>query len=394
MEYSRNYVSIGAQFQPHDRNELTDEELATKISGTKTNTSPSEYVPRTTTGTRTPGGSPTLTPVSQRRHVSFVQMAKSEEEQLFSGKEEIREKLKDLVDEKIEYFQCSIEGKKFNEIKIIAEGKDPLSDEFMKLLPEDSVCYFVLRLSFSETGYGLITKYVFIEWIGGKIKPLTKAKLTTIKPSVTFFINQITKMSLEVQITSLQEIQKTSILEKLTGTKRRGSEMVIVSKQDKFKNLGKDKIELKFEDKEKIESLIEKITQEDEKMKWVVMGYINDSADTLEVKFTGEGLIDEMKSFCKKDNVLFFFFKYRYARSYHKDFDHLHKNYFGLFHWTGKEISLLEKGLAGHHWNTYSKLVNRKLDKLQHSIQGTHYQADDTKDITDERIISALRLYD
>ena len=240
----------------------------------------------------------------------------------------------------------------------------------------------------------MMTKFVFIEWIGNKLKPLAKAKYTGIKASVAYFINSKTKMNLEIQTSSIKDLEKTSILAKITGSRRRGSEMILSTKQDKYKNLGKEKIELKFEDKEKIENLVEKITGEDEKLKWFSMGYKNDSADLIEIKSSGEGLIDEMKLQCKKDNVVFFFFKYRYARSYHKDFDHLHKNYFGFFHWTGKEISLLEKGLSSHHWNSYTKLITRKLDKLQHSIQGTHYHTDEEKDITDERFISALRLYD
>eukprot|EP01080_Neovahlkampfia_damariscottae_P005443 gene5443-9256_t len=400
MEYSRKYVSIGAQFQPHDISELTDDELASKISGTNVNSGKQvEYVPRTVTPfkSRTPNGSPTLgnSGFVRKKAGSFIQIAKSEEEQEFSGKEEIKNKLKELTDDKIQYFQLGISGKKYNEISIISEGTEgALEEDFLKLLPEESVCYFVLKFSFSETGYGMMTKYVFIDWIGSKLKPLAKAKFTGIKPSVSYFINSITKMNLEIQTSSIKDLEKESVLAKITGSRRRGSEMVLAVKQDKYKNLGKDKIELKFENKEKIESLVEKITQEDEKMKWCVMGYKGDSADTIEVKGSGEGLIDEMKNLCKKDNVLFFFFKYRYARSYHKDFDHLHKNYFGFFHWTGKEISLLEKGLSSHHWNSYTKLVTRKLDKLQHSIQGSHYHADDVKDITDERFVSALRLYD
>ena len=55
MEYSRKYVSIGAQFQPFDRNELTDDELASKISGTNINSGKKiEYVPLQRTVVKTP----------------------------------------------------------------------------------------------------------------------------------------------------------------------------------------------------------------------------------------------------------------------------------------------------------------------------------------------------
>jgi hypothetical protein len=389
IEYARTYVSIGGQYQPITVDEITDDELVQKITGAKVNSNTVTDKKETT-----PFVPVKKDPNFNATKNSFPDMVKANLNVEWTGKDEIKSKLDDLVKGTIGWAKFNVEGKSHNEIKCIASGKESLSDEMKKELTKDTVSYFLISIAFSEGGYGMATKYAFIEWIGLGIKPIQKSKATVVKPAVFAFVDSVLKMSADFQESNVDNITRNFIIEKITGTRIRGTEMQIEKKSERFASLGKDKSEVKFENIDAVYKSLEQIVNDSTGINWVLVGYKEGTIDILEYQASGKGGILEFKELLKPDRISCIVYKLKHAKSYQKDFEHLYKYYYGLCHWTGPNITVLEKALASHHWNVFERTIMTKLDKLGYNIQGTHYQTDNMNEVNDDRLRGALRLYD
>jgi hypothetical protein len=158
--------------------------------------------------------------------------------------------------------------------------------------------------------------------------------------------------------------------------------------------LGKQKTELKYKNKDEISNLIKKLTDENDKMNWFAVSYTSDSFDTLEVYNQGENGIEEFKKILIEDKMIFIVFSLKWSRNYVKDIENLSKTFFGMVQWNGKKISVLEKALNSHHFNDFSSFIKSKMDTINYNISGGHLHTDDIEEITYDRLIKVMCLYD
>lgn len=189
-EYARNYISVGGQYQPEELDELTDNEIISKITG--------QYSRVISGGERrevkmtpqerweaTKQIGPNIVIKDKNQFTGKLQLIE------FTGKEEIKNALKELVSQKIDYIKLGISGSKYTDITIEEKGgKDLLSEEWRKKhLDLTSWSIFVIALETKDSGYGILRKYLFIQWIGNNVKPLIKSKVGVVKPSLFKFID-------------------------------------------------------------------------------------------------------------------------------------------------------------------------------------------------------------
>jgi len=249
-------------------------------------------------------------------------------------------------------------------------------------------------VSTSEKGYGMVKKFIFLIWVGGKIKPLSRFKCQISKPAVFKFTDDILHFSAEFQANSSELFTYDIVFEKLTGSKVRGKEIEIKKKDEKFNNLGKQKTELKYKDKDEISNLIIKLTNDDDKLNWFSVSYSKESFDILEVQNSGENGMDEYKKILKDDEMTFIVFSLKWSRNYVKEIENLSKTYFGMIQWNGKKIAVIEKALNSHHFNEFSHFIKSKMDSNNYNISGGHLFTDEHDEINYDSLVKVMNLFD
>jgi len=140
--------------------------------------------------------------------------------------------------------------------------------------------------------------------------------------------------------------------------------------------------------------MVERLTNEEDKLNWFSVTYVKDSVDCLELNKSGEDGIEELKKICDDDSMIFFVFSLKWSRNYVKELESFAKTFYGMIQWNGKNISVLEKGLNSHHFKDFQNFVKKKMDKSNYNLSGSHLFADTIDDINYERLIKVMCLYD
>lgn len=170
--------------------------------------------------------------------------------------------------------------------------------------------------------------------------------------------------------------------------------MKIQETDEKYKILGKKQTKLSYYQLDKIKQAITDLCDENNDTNWILISYVQDKIDVLELKKTGTKGCDEFKKYLKNDSIQFIVHRVKHAYGYQSDFEHMYKNYWGLLYWLGKDVTILAKGLSAYHWNDFSKMVINHFESLKRNIQGTHFQTSDINDINTERLKKEMRLFD
>jgi hypothetical protein len=424
-EFARGNISLGGEYQPQTLDELTDEKLVAKITGGKSEQGeavPAEKVEANSRFDRVQLIQPKAPEIKKD---ALYDAAQKEVE--FSGKEEIKNALLELVDpnNNLDFVKFEVGGKTFRDITYIDKGTGSLTDEWRQQhLNPTGIYIFVLSISTSEGGYGMVKKYVFIQWIGAQVKHINKSRANEVRFSLYKYVDSVLHMSGELQSCQLPEVvTRIKVLEKVSGTRVRGKEMQLEKRDDKFTGLGKDKmVDPKFANEEDIDRALEEIVerapkddaeqqdeeqpeeQEDdnkERIRWFGVKYQDNSIDVLVLDKKGKGDIEEFKQELKPDGVYFIVFKIYHAFGYAKDLiyltyklENILKPYYGILQWQGNKISLLEKSLSSHAFNWFQNRIKKKMDKLKISLQGSAYHAEYLDEVLEERIKKIMRLYD
>jgi hypothetical protein len=316
----------------------------------------------------------------------------------WNGKDEMKKKCDELLNSEndIKWFKFNIEGKDWTDIKYVCDGTDStITKEWKESnLDPNLVSYIIMSTSTSEGGYGVVRKFIFLIWVGGKIKPLSRVKCQITKPAVFKFTDDILHFAAEFQATSSELFTHEIVYEKLTGSKVRGKEMEVKQKQEKFKDLGKQKTELSYTNPDKIYEMLEKLVNEDEKLNWFSVTYEKNTIDKIEHHSNGEGGLEEFKNILKDDDMIFIVFSLKWSRNYVKDLEGLAKTFYGMVQWNGKNISVLEKALNSHHFNDFSYFIKKKMDQNNYNISGGHLHTDDINEINYEKLIKVMNLFD
>lgn len=441
-EFTRKQISVGGEYQPESSESLSDEDLLSKITGTKNDNAGDALEEkiqqqRTFERERIVQVQPTIEVKDAKQYIGEYKDIE------FNGKEEIKQALANLAEKcrneqhdkalenaSVNYIKMKLTGKELRDVVIEESGDNGLTDEWRERHLSPNECLlFVFGLFTSEGGYGMMTKFVFVQWIGHDVKHLLKAKASEIRQSIYNFIHKELYMSGEIQgCTKPEHVTLKLVMEKITGSNVRGSEMKLEKKDKKFQGLGKEKkSKLSVKDQDKLMHLVEDMIlqdylekkdekkDEDEeneewknhkrisegKLDWILMSYVKDSIDEIEVTAYGEGDVHNFKSYLKPNSVNFAIIRVFHAQGYAKDISmltdnriNLAKPYFTLIYWKGENVQVLEKALTSHHFNSFHKLMTQKFMRMKSSLQGSTYQAEHEHELDMDRIKKLMRLYD
>ncbi len=153
---------------------------------------------------------------------------------------------------------------------------------------------------------------------------------------------------------------------------------------------------------------------------WIVFGYVPQSIDVIQViasgpetaglnpraarngdhSYPGAGssaASENEFAFARHlpaDAVRFIVHRIRHAKGYQRDFESMHRTYYGLVQWVGNKVELMEKALTAHHFNEFEGLIKKQLLAMQTSIQGGHYHCEALNELTVERVKKSMNLFD
>ena len=442
-EYTRKQISVGGEYQPDNLETLSDEDLLSKITGTKNDNVGDALEEKMSQQKfereRIVQVQPTIEVKESNQYTGEFKNIE------FKGKEEIKKALEKLSDtcrreqqdralegSTIHFIKFKLSGKELRDVTVEEIGDSALTDDWKhKHLNPTECLLFVFGLFTSEGGYGMMTKYVFLQWIGRDVKHLIKSKASEVRQSIYNFCHKELYMSGEIQgCTDPEHVTQKLVVEKITGSNVRGSEMKLEKKDKKYEGLGKEKkSKLAVSDQDKLMHLVEdmilqdylkelekkdkKDEEEDDnewrnhkritegKLDWILMSYKKDSIDEVEVTSYGEGDVENFKQYLKPNSVNFVIIRVFHAQGYAKDISMLTENrislakpYFTLIYWKGENVQVLEKALTSHHFNSFHKLMTQKFMRMKSSLQGSTYQAENYEELDMERIKKLMRLYD
>ncbi|KAL0487820.1 CoaA [Acrasis kona] len=413
-EHCKKLISISGEFAPQNLEDLTDANIINKILGGANEDAKSE------SSTPTAATPPFRMKQPDIKIENLDQFSGVYKDIDFKGRQEVMEAINKLVESQsdmntqiehlnasnseilVPYVKLSIGGPKFRTITVtetdFVGNTGALVDQKWRdahLEPKDSFFVFLAVVT-SEAGYGLATKWVLVQWIGHLVKRLARGQIGELRQTVLNLCTGIVNVSGELQGCTLPEhLTLPLVQEKLTGSLVRGDSMKLERRQSKFQGFGKEKkSELVYKDIEQINAAIDAVVSENRECDWLVIGYVQDTIDCIELVAKGKGDCKEFERFLKPDQVCFVLMSIMHATGYHRDFAHLWKPYYGMILWKGAKISLLEKGLTGHHFNAFQKHTIQYLTKKNTALQGSHYQAETLEELTMERIKKTFRLFD
>jgi hypothetical protein len=115
----------------------------------------------------------------------------------------------------------------------------------------------------------------------------------------------------------------------------------------------------------------------------------------MQLTHQGTGDVEKIHQYLKPDSVAFIVIRIMHAFGYLVELGDAHKKpYYGLVLWKGNKVSLLEKAMVGHHFNAFSKMIEKYMGKLRLSLQGTHHQAETLSELNEDRLKRTFRLFE
>lgn len=402
-EFAKGYVSVGGEFQPLRMEDLTDNNLIAKITGSRGEAEMDEEYLKSLEedarqrweASRQIGPKANLTDLDQYTG-QFVPIE-------FSGRDEFRAAL-ELMDQRgsdIDFIKLSMQGKNLRDIVVEETGNGALSEDWCaEHLDTTRTLLFVFAITTSEAGYGVARKYALVQWVGNDVKHRVKAKANEMRQSLFEFVNSILPMAAELHGSLSEHVTRETVLAKIMGTHVRGREMHVRHRSDRFASMGRGNWKLKYADQDAISDAIRRLVdEEDEEVDWIAVTYTPDSLDTLQLHAVGSGRNLEWKSLLAEDNVVFVVFSIMFTFGYKKDLELLTgeshgDRYFGMCEWLGSEVNHFEIALTSHHFNNFQKLTKTTLKKHKCTLQGSHLQPHALSDIERPWVLKIMNLYD
>jgi len=274
-----------------------------------------------------------------------------------------------------------------------------MSEEWRaKHLDESTAAVFVMAFTSSEHGYGHTTKFVYFLWVGKKVRPFAASRAVEINHSILRFVQNLLFLTTDFQAVLPDQVTRDSILEKLTGSRVRGTEMAQSDTKAEYKELGKGKkSELSFASESDVSQHVKQLTDQSTPghLTWFMMDYVDGTIDVLQVVAKGSQGDPwvEYKPLLKDEKQLFVVQVIRHSYETVPGVD-LSKPYYGLLRWQGTGVPVMAKALGSHHWNSFAQSIASELVKLDCNVQGGALHADSLDDVNMKRIKASMNLYD
>lgn len=374
----------------------------------------------------------------------------------FEGKDEIKQACTDLMDDKkdLDFLVLSFQGKGFDQIKVAGVGKGCLTDEWRTKWCDDTALYaIVLKVASSEGGCGLQEKVAYVQWVGPKVKVLSKGMAAEMYPFVMNFVRPLIRFTGNTDIRSSEEMTRENIMNHISGSRVRGKEKLV----KKSMKLGKD-IKLKYKDKDQVMTTLRALAKDpfggltseelktraetidltaaaarkgsnnwfDSQLSWAVLAFDREDPTMLVQIASGTGTAlssdfgskspskaeaqeqEELDALptepsrhwtkhLKSDNIVFITHRimrvpeqYRYSANKGK---YLQPKY-GLVLWLGEEIDVLQKAMSSHHWAEFTEMTKSVMTENGVYLQPGYLCASKLGEITAVQVRDAMKLED
>jgi len=227
-KYVLNYLQLQAELQALEPSELSDALILEKLRGTRVEKADKPSgASATTTAPAVTQAAPTSTPkratviVNNSAPNAFVGTSDLKTEVKFVNAEEANAALIDVRNDSSEtdwvLFGHSDTGR--DVIRVVGSGSGGLAEMEQHFTDED-VVYGVLGVIVEDEGESdyKTKKYIFISWVGPKVKPLTKARSSQHRVALYKHSKNFLQLHAELQALSKEEISLSLIKAKLCST--------------------------------------------------------------------------------------------------------------------------------------------------------------------------------
>jgi hypothetical protein len=246
-----------------------------------------------------------------------------------------------------------------NALGVIGEGAGGLT-EAAALFPDDDVRYALLRKT-HKVELATTTKFSFISWTPEGVKPLRKALLSTLLPQVSEVLKPF---HVNFNWSDRSELQEKTILDKIGASAGTASHVVDATASEskhaaaKPRNAPlvpstiKDDRKLNIADEEALNNAIKQLRADDSATNWVVVQYNDNNVDTLVLKGSGSGGLEELAAQLDETQVQYGLFRVT------ETFDKTQRAMFGFFKLLSDNVTLppMKKALISTHMGFVSKI--------------------------------------
>jgi hypothetical protein len=191
-----------------------------------------------------------------------------------------------------------------DKLEVIGSGAGDLTELLAApCFAEDQVCYAVYGFVQEQGDYTQV-KYLFVSWVGPKVKPLAKARASQIRVLLYQYAKNFLQLAGEVQATTKEELTEKALASKLTGSRMvTDAEAKTGERHERPRSSGGSE-RLQFANEEEALKAIQHLRDgQGHGGHWVLFGYQKDMA--LAVQATGTGGLDELKQHFTRDAVLY-----------------------------------------------------------------------------------------
>jgi len=224
-KYVQGFLQLQAELQALEPSELSDALVLEKLRGTRVEKAETPSAPPVTTPTTTTTTAPKKAStiiVNNSAPNAFVGTSDLKADVKFESVEEANAALIDVRNDSSPtdwvLFGHSPAGK--DVIKVIGTGDGGLT-EMEKHFLDDDIVYGVLGVVVEDEGEASdykTKKYIFISWVGPKVKPLTKARSSQHRVALYKYAKNFLQLHAELQALSREEISLSLIKAKLCST--------------------------------------------------------------------------------------------------------------------------------------------------------------------------------
>jgi len=238
-KYVLRSLQLGGELQILEPEDLTEAKILAKLRGTHVE---AEGIPAASSGSSGPAAAVSTTPATNpsssaslpsTSRASFVRKDQSTTHVAFKGTSDVKtdanlnfvdideanRQLEDVRNDKTStnWVLFGHEGKL---LKVLGSGNGGYS-ELEGYFKDEEIIYGVLGLQVADEDGGSeykTTKYVFISWVGPKVKPLVKARSSQVRVALYKHAKNFLQLAAEIQALEHSEISEDIIKQKLNAT--------------------------------------------------------------------------------------------------------------------------------------------------------------------------------
>eukprot|EP01102_Stenamoeba_stenopodia_P012614 TRINITY_DN4006_c0_g1_i1.p1 TRINITY_DN4006_c0_g1~~TRINITY_DN4006_c0_g1_i1.p1 ORF type:complete len:672 (+),score=214.46 TRINITY_DN4006_c0_g1_i1:55-2016(+) len=302
--YAKQFIQLAGEAQFLNKSEVTEQALQEKLLGARAQESKSEDELRK--------AAELDAKKKQQAATSAPTKAQEEFKTPLADEGEVKALLEPMSKNasNINWISFGYEkdGKKEPAVVVTNKGTGHL-EEVLPLLQDDEVLYVIYGHVAEDAAVEYSTlKYIFITWVGPKVKPLHKARSSQHRVALYNFINKTLSLAGELQILTKEELTLNLLSQKITGSRLEESKGVSTSSTARAPRSPsapkKEKEQLTIAEEDAAKAALLDVRNSSTPTNWVVFTPTN-KPDTLSASASGSNGLDELKAQFKDDGIAF-----------------------------------------------------------------------------------------